>query len=106
MLRCQFLCCVLETFFIKIALKLSYFCEKCKSFERWGLRIQTPSLRQLGSSPIDPKISPPPIANFWLRAWFHFWLRPFYFAFHLICLPEKKGGRGSSPNVENRAKFE
>ena len=27
-------------FLSKIALKLSYFCKKCKIFERWGLRPQ------------------------------------------------------------------
>ena len=33
MLRCQFLCHVLKTlFFIKIALKLSYFCKKMQNF--------------------------------------------------------------------------
>ena len=29
-------------FFIEIALKLSYSCKKCKIFERWQLRPQTP----------------------------------------------------------------
>ena len=28
-------------FFIKIALKLSYFCKKCKNIERWGHRPPT-----------------------------------------------------------------
>ena len=42
-------------FFIKIALKLRYFCKKCQIFERWVLRTQTPK-------------TAPPIANFWLRA--------------------------------------
>ena len=36
-------------------LKLSYFCKKRKIFERWGLRSQTPVLRRLGASPIDPQ---------------------------------------------------
>ena len=56
MLRNQFLCHVLKTiFFIKIALKLSYFCKKMQNF------------RALGAPPLNPKISPS-IANFWLRA--------------------------------------
>ena len=43
MLRFLFLCDVLKAlFFIKIALKLSYFCKKMQNFERWGLRPQTP----------------------------------------------------------------
>ena len=80
-------------FFIKIALKLSYFCKKCKIFDRWGLRPQTTvppaagafaprppasgcwwlrphtpiGLRRLGSPPSDPRTQSP-IANFWLRA--------------------------------------
>ena len=33
-------------FFIKIALKLSYFCKKkCKNFERWGFRPWTPKCK-------------------------------------------------------------
>ena len=56
MLRCQFLCYVLKTFCIKIALKISYFCKKCKIFERWGFRPQTQklapsSLRMSGYAP-------------------------------------------------------
>ena len=86
MIRCQFLCFVLKTLvFIKIALKLSYFCKKMKNFQA------------LGAPPPDPKIRPP-IAKFWLRAWFHFLVKTFFFALHLICSPEKKNrGRGSSP---------
>ena len=49
MLRCQFLCHVLKTlFFIKVALKLSYFCKKMQNFGT------------LGASPPDPQDSPPP----------------------------------------------
>ena len=63
MLRCQFLCHVLKAlFFIKIALKLSYFCKKMQNF------------RALGTLPPHPHWPPPPdpqnsplIANFWLR---------------------------------------
>ena len=108
MLRCQFLCYVLKAFFfIKIALKLSFFFKKMQNFralgapppvpgasDGWVLCPQTPSLRQLGSlppapiglwrmeaPPPDAKISLPPIANFWLRAWwFHFWWRPFFWS--------------------------
>ena len=80
-------------FLIKIALKGVIFAKKCKIFERWGLRPQTPvppaagggtpkppasgswglrpqtpiGLRRLGTPPPDPQNSPP-IANFWLRA--------------------------------------
>ena len=68
MLRCRFLCHDLKAlFFIKIALKLSYFCKKNAKFRAlgapppdprasgdWGLYPQTPSLWQLGASPPDP----------------------------------------------------
>ena len=50
MLRCQFLCNVLKAlFFIKIALKLSYFCKKLQNF------------RALRALPQDPPNSPPPL---------------------------------------------
>ena len=50
MLRCQFLCLVLKALvFIKIALKLSYFCKKMQNF------------RTLGALPPDPQDSPPPL---------------------------------------------
>ena len=40
MLRCQFLCHVLKAiFFIKIALKLSYFCKKMQNFRALGAVI-------------------------------------------------------------------
>ena len=56
MLRCQFLCHVLKAlFFIKKALKLSYFCKKMQNF------------RALKALHPDPQNSPS-IANFWLRA--------------------------------------
>ena len=72
MLRCQFLCYVLKRlFFIKIALKLSYFCKKMQNFRApmadfqkqifeprasggWGLCPQTPSLQQLSLRPQPP----------------------------------------------------
>ena len=48
MLRWQFLCHVLKAlFFIKIALKLSYFCKKMQNFQA------------LGAEPPDPQNSPP-----------------------------------------------
>ena len=73
MLRCQFLSHILKAiFFIKLALKLSYFCKKMQNFRAlgapppdlrasgsWGLCTQTPSLRQVGASPPDPQTWPP-----------------------------------------------
>ena len=118
MLRSQFLCYVLKTsFFIKIALKLNYFCKKMQN------------LRALGAPPPDPK---PPLAFggwrlrpqtqklaphceflatrlvpflvktfFWSSPEFGkksvlFLVNTFFFALHLICSPEKNGDRGSS----------
>ena len=53
----NFLCHVLKAlFFIKIVLKLTYFCKKMQNF------------RALGAQPPDPQNSPL-IANFWLGAW-------------------------------------
>ena len=112
MLRCQFLCHALKAlFFIKIALKLSYFCQKMQNFRALEPRLQTSSLLQLGAQPPDPQDSPP-IANVWLRAWVCIWAqvstrirgkkcsnfgKDFFFGLHLIYLPEKNRGRGSSP---------
>ena len=73
MLRCQFLCHVLKAiFFIKIALKLSYFCKKMQNFRAlgapppdpcasggWGLNPQTPISGSWGLCPQTPKRSPP-----------------------------------------------
>ena len=60
MLRCQFLCHVLKAlFFIKIPLKLSYFCKKIAKFSSArGLRPQTPELPALGASPPYPHWPP------------------------------------------------
>ena len=95
MLCCQFLCHVLKAiFFITIALKLSYFCQKMQNIRAlgapppdprasggWELCPQTPSLCRLEASPPDHHWPPaaegsaprpqysPPIANFWLRTW-------------------------------------
>ena len=88
MLRCQFLCHVLKAlFFIKIVLKLSDFCKKCKIFKRWGLRLQTtlppkagafaprPPVSSIwGLCPQSPKTATP-VANFWPRAWVIYCLR-------------------------------
>ena len=41
--------------------------KKCKIFERWGLRPQTPVPPAAGGGAPRPPNSPP-IANFWLRA--------------------------------------
>ena len=63
MLLCQFLCHVLiALFFIKIALKLSYFCKKCKIFERWGLSPQTPLPPAAGDGAQSPQ--PPAACGF------------------------------------------
>ena len=32
-------------------------------------------------------------------------VKTFFYGLHLICFPEKDRGRGSSPNVKNRAKL-
>ena len=89
MLRCQFQRHVLKAlFFIKIALKLSYFCKKMQNFRAlgappphprasggWWLCPQTPT-GLLRVPPPDPRNSPP-IANVCLRACPHiadFWL--------------------------------
>ena len=46
------------------------FAPKPPASSGWGLRPQTPiGLRRLGAPPPDPQNSPP-IANFWLRAWY------------------------------------
>ena len=66
MLRCQFLCHVLKAlFFIKIALKLSYFCKKMQNFRALGVPPQaTGGLRfptqATGATPPDPQ---PPAAG-------------------------------------------
>ena len=116
MLRCQFLHYVLKTlFFIKIALKLSYFCKKMQNF-----RVLSPpapiGLRLLEAPPPDPKITSPPLqisgyapgSVFGEDLFFGlhvnsgkksvaFLVKTFFFALHLICSPEKNRGRGSSP---------
>ena len=66
-LHYQFLCHVLKAlFFIKIALKLSYFWKKCEIFRHWGLCPQTPVPPAAGgSAPRPPHIAPK--ADFCLR---------------------------------------
>ena len=61
MLRCQFLCHVLKAlFFIKIALKLRYFCKKMQTFRALGAPPPAPvGLRRLGAPPPDPQDGPP-----------------------------------------------
>ena len=73
MLRCQFLCYDFKTlFFVKIALKLSYFCKKMQNFQALGAPPPDPvppaagvfapapiGLRRLEAPPQDPKIIPP-----------------------------------------------
>ena len=62
MLRCQFLCHVLKAlFFIKIALKLSYFCKKMQIFRALGLRPQSPVPPAAGGFAPRPPNSPPPL---------------------------------------------
>ena len=69
MLRWQFLCYVLKAlFFVKIAQKLSYICKKMQNLRALGLRPQTPVPPAAGGLLPDPQNSPPPIANFGLRA--------------------------------------
>ena len=60
MLRYQFLCHVLKAlFFIKIALKLSYFCKKMQNFRALGAPpLRPPCLRQLRALPPDPRWPP------------------------------------------------
>ena len=62
MLRCQFLCYVLKTiFFVKIALKLNYFCKKMQSFRALGAQPPDPPLASgsRGPRPQTPKLSSP-----------------------------------------------
>ena len=114
MLRCQFLCYVLKTlFFIKIALKLSYFCKKMQNF------------RALEAPPPDPKISSPRlrISGYapgfifgedlfliftWIRGKkvFHFWWRPFFCSSLKSLTWKKPWSRFILPNVENRVKLQ
>ena len=85
----------------------------------WQLGSLPPApigLRRLGAPPSDPKISPSPLRIFGyahgsifgedLFFGLHlnsrektlpFLVKTFFFALHLICSPEKNGGRGSSP---------
>ena len=63
MLRCQFLCHVLKAlFFIKITLKLSYFCKKMENFQALGAPPPEPHtpivLRRLVTPPQTPKTTP------------------------------------------------
>ena len=42
-LHCQFLCCNLKALFCQTSSEIKLFLQtKCKIFERWGLRPQTP----------------------------------------------------------------
>ena len=69
-------------FFIKIALKLSYFGKKMPNFWALGAQPQTPVLPAAGGFAPRPPLASggwrlrpqtlktaPPIVNFWLRAW-------------------------------------
>ena len=60
-----------------------------------ALGAPPPNLRQLGSSPPDPKISPPLLISGYAPG--SIFSEDLFFALHLICSPEKNGGRGSSP---------
>ena len=60
MLRCQFLSHVLKAlFFMKIALKLSYFSKKMQNFRALGAPPSDPHLPAAGASAPDPQNSPP-----------------------------------------------
>ena len=66
MLRCQLLCHILKAlFFIKRALKRSYFCKKMQNFRALG--APPPDPRASGGLGLRPQTASP-IANFWLRA--------------------------------------
>ena len=67
-LHSQFLCHVLKSyFFIKITLKLSYYCKKMQNFRVLGAPFPDPKPPAAGVYALRiPKQSP--IANFWLRA--------------------------------------
>ena len=69
-----------KLFFNQNSPKMKLFLQKkCKIFERWGLRPQTPVPPAAGGLPPNPQPpaaggeaprppKQPPIANFWLRA--------------------------------------
>ena len=61
MLRCQFLRHVLKaSFFIKIAIKLSYFCKKMQNFRALGAEPLNPRASGgCGLCPQTPKTAPP-----------------------------------------------
>ena len=66
MLRCQFLCHVLKAlFFYQNSSKIKLFLQKkCKIFERWGLRPQTPETAPpLQISGYAPDLSAGPLAG-------------------------------------------
>ena len=90
MLRCQFLCYVLKTlFFIKIALKLSYFFKKMLNFRALG--APPPDPRAFGGWRLRPqtqKLAPPlRISGYAPGSIFG---EDLFFALHLICSSEKK----------------